>query len=123
MYDAVVRINDSSCTPIKLELFFCSRLAQDLGWQHKERAVVRFGESPERWAGTVGIKPPHDPYLWSNVTLISRQGVVAEEQLRRSVSKLLHLHGLGPRDCFPVLREDDGDLVLAVDQRRVTLSP
>jgi hypothetical protein len=119
MYEAIVRTNNSSRTPVKLELFFCPALAQDLDWNHEAQVIIRFEGTPERWAGTVGLRPRHDPYLWSNVVLVTGQSLGAEEGLGRPVSELLHLHGLSPRDRVPVHSEQNGDLILEVGHRRI----
>jgi hypothetical protein len=117
MYEAVVRMNDSSRRPAKLELFFCPALARDLDWHHEAKVIFRFHGTPERWSGTIGL-PRHNPYLWTNVELLSVPHSSAEEGRKRPISELLHRHGLSPKDRVPLRIDENGDLLLDVTHHR-----
>lgn len=117
MYEAIICVNDSSRRPIKLELFFCPELAKQLNWRHAQQVIFRFRGTPERWLGTIGLKTPHFPYVWANVTLVNTD-LKGGGRFRRPTSELLHQHKLGPGDRVPVHVDQCGDLVLDAKPHR-----
>lgn len=110
-YDAIVRMQDSSKG--ELALYFPREMAEAAGWTNGGEIILRFSDRPEeRWRARVTTCSSHIPYVRTNV-------YAADTGAKRPLSELMRLSRLEARDRVPCVIEDQGDVLLQVENKRI----